>query len=94
MTRLDHVDCVIVDGGLVTFSSDMKPDQLHQWLLQELGEDYKSDIDGLRSKPGVRSSIYHPDYVVHTMHPNRVEDKWEVIPYASRKRGPSGSPET
>ena len=55
MTWLDH-DCVIVDGGLVSFSPDMKPDQFHQWLLQELGEDYKSDIDGLRSKPGIRIS--------------------------------------
>ena len=43
-----------IDGGSLTFSPNMKPDQLNLWLLQELGDDYKDDIDGLKSKSDIQ----------------------------------------
>lgn len=40
-----------VTPASATFSESMSPVELAEWLLKELGSEFKDDIDKLRSKP-------------------------------------------
>lgn len=50
-----------VTPASVTFSESMSPAELAEWLLKDLGSDYKDDIDKLKSKVtmSVVGQIYH-----------------------------------